>query len=234
LVSSLSLIFPAYNEEKNLPRLLETVREIVPIFVSNFEAIVVNDGSKNGTFEILEEYKSKCSWLKVIHHEANIGYGAAVKDGLLNASKEFIFFTDADLQFELYSLGAILPYLRHYKVVLGYRAPRVDPWARKLNAWLWRTLVTALFGIKVYDIDCAFKAFHREVLAIVQQIESKGAMFSTELLVRLRLNGYKWVEVPVRHLPRAAGVQTGANLKVIFKAFKELFEFHRCYRRGEI
>jgi glycosyltransferase involved in cell wall biosynthesis len=234
LISSLSLVFPSYNETENLQRLLELVAEVVPLFVEDFEVIVVNDGSRDETFEVLTRLQAEHPWLYVRHHETNLGYGTAVKTGLLSATKEYLFFSDADLQFDLYYLGCLLPHLRHHVAVFGYRAPRVDPWIRKVNAWLWRALINRLFDLNVRDLDCAFKVFHRDLLKIVGRVESKGAVFSTELLLRLKLAGHAWLEIPVRHLPRPAGSSTGASPRVILRAFKELFRFYSRYRRGTL
>ena len=234
LVDSLSLVFPAYNEAENLPSLIEYVSEVVPKFVSDFEAIVVDDGSRDNSSEILAKLKRRFPWLKPKRHDTNLGYGKAVKTGLLSATKEYVFFTDADLQFDLNFLGCFLPYLKEYKAVLGYRAPRVDSWIRKLNAWLWRILIMWLFRVKIQDVDCAFKVFHRELLDTVAQAECEGAMFSAELLIRIKMAGYSWYELPVKHFARKAGMQTGAKFTVILKAFKELFSFYLRYYRGNL
>ncbi len=230
---SVSLVFPAYNEEKNIPLLIEEIKSIVIPRLRDFEVIIVNDGSKDGTADLLRAFSRQFSWLRTVTHLKNRGYGAAVKSGLLAAEKELLFFSDADLQFDLRLLPCFLSYLEEYQAVLGYRAPRVDPWHRCLFGKMWSKLVNFLFGFSVKDVDCAFKAFRKEIKELVKEIRSEGATFSTELLVRMRDAGWKWIELPVRHRPRRQGKQTGANLKVILKAFKELYIFWKFYKTSK-
>jgi hypothetical protein len=132
--------------------------------------------------------------------------------------------TDSDRQFDLGDLAKLLPFADSADMVIGYRAPRVDPWHRRLFGWGWSTLVNVLFGYTARDVDCAFKLFRREILDHIQ-IGSRGATFSAEFLVRSKREGYRIQEVPVRHLPRQSGHQTGARLDVILRAFRELVRF---------
>jgi glycosyltransferase involved in cell wall biosynthesis len=224
-LNSLSLVFPAFNEEKNLPLLLKRVQRDVPLLAEDFEVIVVDDGSQDKTSDLLKDYAREFEWLRYVLHPENRGYGAAVTSGILAARKEYIFFSDADLQFDLRSLACFIPYLAEYKVVFGYRAPRRDNFMRICNAWLWKKLVGILFSLKVKDLDCAFKIFHKDVQQIIAKVKSKGAVFSTELLYHLSNEGWEWIELPVKHYPRQYGSQTGASLKVIFRAFLDLFLF---------
>ncbi len=227
---SVSLVFPAYNEERNIPLLIEEIRSVVIPWLGDFEVIIVNDGSKDGTEDLLRDFSRQFPWLKTVTHIKNRGYGAAVKSGLLAAEKEFIFFSDADLQFDLRLLPCFLSYLEEYQAVLGYRAPRVDAWHRRLFGRMWSRMVSLLFDFSVKDVDCAFKAFRKEIKEIVKEISSEGATFSTELLVRMKDAHWRWIELPVRHRPRIEGEQTGARLKVILKAFKELYTFWKSYK----
>jgi hypothetical protein len=134
-----------------------------------------------------------------------------------------VFFTDSDLQFDLAQIEHLLAWIKDYDIVAGYREHRADPWLRRVNAWGWRVLVRFVLGLSIRDIDCAFKLFRREVFEAVQ-LKSVGAMINTELLVRAQKEGYRIKEVPVSHYPRRAGKQTGANLRVIVKAFSELLK----------
>ena len=109
-------------------------------------------------------------------------------------------------------------------LVSGWRVKRQDNFIRRLNGWGWNTVVLLLFGRTIHDIDCGFKVFRREVLNHIH-IESNGAMIDTEMLAEMRARGFKMTDVPVTHLPRTAGSPTGANLKVIARAFRDLFKF---------
>jgi len=247
---SLSITFPAYNEEANIEKSVREAIHVASDLTDDFEVIVVDDGSKDRTGEIADRLALENKNVKVIHHNPNQGYGAAVWDGLKAATKDLVFFTDADLQFDLSEIKKLWEVMDvesrrdgtpHQSAeggsgawaVLGYRAPRVDPFMRKLNAFGWKILNRLAFGLKVKDIDCAFKLFRREVFEKVQP-KSRGAMFSAELLIRMQRAGMKWVEVPVKHLPRVAGSPTGAKLSVILRAFSEFKNVWRELRKENV
>ena len=223
---SISLIFPAYNEEGNIGKAVSQAIEILPNLTDDWEVIVVNDGSRDKTGEILKEYTKINSHILSIHHPSNRGYGAALKSGITSARKDLIFFCDSDLQFYLRELGKLLPWINTYDIVAGYREKRQDSFHRRLNAWGWNMLVRLLLGLKVKDIDCAFKIFKRNVFSRVK-IDAVVAMVNTDILSQAMKYGFKLKEVSVSHFPRLQGKQTGANLKVIFRAFKELMRLYK-------
>ncbi len=224
-VPSLSVFFPEYNEEANVENMVKTAQAIIPEVAEKWEIIPVNDGSKDKTGEIIDRLAKADPHVKPVHHEKNKGYGGAVISGLKASTMDLVFFTDGDLQFDLREITLLLEKLDEGDLILGFRKNRRDPWNRKLNAFLWGSLVKFLFGFKVKDVDCAFKLIKRKVLDKVE-VTAGGAMVSTELLARAHKAGFKFVEVGVTHLPRVAGTQTGANLKVILRAFKELFKLY--------
>ena len=219
---SLSVIFPAFNEEANIRHTVEAARLVLPKLAQTWEIILVNDGSRDATTPICDELAEQYPEVRAIHHTDNRGYGAALKSGILAARYDFIFFTDSDGQFDLQELENLIDYAGHYEIVTGYRAKRQDPPHRLINAWGWKTLVRMVLGVKVRDIDCAFKIFQRSVFDRVQ-IRSVGAMVNTEILAQANSFGMRIHEVKVSHYPRRAGKPSGANLRVIAKAFKELF-----------
>lgn len=221
---SLSVVLPAYNEEHNVGPMVEEVLKVVEPLTDDYEIIVVDDGSRDRTAEVVRELASRHPQVRLVQHEVNKGYGAALYTGFISATKEFIFFTDSDKQFNVHEIHRLLPFIKEADIVAGYRAPRRDPFKRKLFGWGWTFLVTLLFGYTARDIDCAFKLFRREIMDKIN-IESRGATFSAEFLVRAKRAGYKIWEVPVSHLPRKVGSQTGARLDVITRAFKELIRF---------
>jgi glycosyltransferase involved in cell wall biosynthesis len=227
IVSSLSIVLPAHNEEANIEQCVRQALAAAEKVAEQVEVVVVNDGSKDRTPQILSALVAEDPRVCVLTHEVNKGYGAAVGDGLKAARSEYVFFTDSDLQFDLGELPLLLEHVREYPIVSGYRANRRDAFHRKLNAWAWGTLVKLLFGFRVRDVDCAFKVFRRAVLQEIT-IEAQGAMINTEILAQATRKGHRIKEVPVTHRPRTAGEQSGANPKVVLKAFRELF---RMYRR---
>ncbi len=217
---------PAYNEELNLPGMIKDVVDVLRTRTSDFEIVVTNDGSKDRTGEVLRQLAQQYPQLRPIDHPVNQGYGAAVYTAITNASKDLIFFTDSDRQFRLEEIDRLLPHIDAADMVVGFRAPRRDPPLRVFFGKGWSGLVTVLFGYTARDIDCAFKLFRRQVIVTVgPQIQSRGATFSAEFLVRAKRAGFSIKEVPVSHLPRTAGSPTGAKPHVILRAFRELWRF---------
>ncbi len=222
---SISVVLPAYNEEENVGPAVTEAIEIVGAVASDYEVIVVDDGSRDGTADKVRQLAERYPQVRLVQHQVNQGYGAALYTGFTSARKELVFFTDSDLQFDLGEIEKLLPFIDEYDLVIGYRAPRRDPFMRKLNGWGWSALVTLLFGYTSRDIDCAFKLFRREIIDRIN-IESRGATLSAEFLVRAKRAGYRIHEVPLAgHRPRVAGSQTGARLDVITRAFRELIRF---------
>lgn len=222
-MTSLTVSLPAYNEAENIGPMIDLVREKVAPLVDDLEIIVVNDGSSDQTAEIVRRISAEDPRVRLIEHTVNMGYGAAVRDAIWAATKELIFFTDSDRQFDLGELARFLPRINEADMVIGYRHTRSDPWHRRLFGRGWSWLVNLLFGYTARDVDCAFKLFKRRVIECIR-VESGGAMFSAEFLVRAKRAGFKIVEEPVSHYPRVAGSQTGARLDVILRAFRELFK----------
>jgi glycosyltransferase involved in cell wall biosynthesis len=230
-LTSLTVSLPAYNEAENIARMIEMVRSKVAPLVDDLEIVVVNDGSADDTGRIVQRLSDTDPRVRLIEHPVNLGYGAAVRDAVWAASKELIFFTDSDLQFDLTELARFLPLIAEADMVIGYRRARSDPWYRTFFGHGWSWLVNLLFGYVARDVDCAFKLFRHEVIETVR-VESGGAMFSAEFLVRAKRAGFRIIEEPVTHYPRQAGSQTGANLRVILRAFRELLRMRlRLWRQ---
>lgn len=221
---SLSVFFPAYNEEKNIGKTVEKALKILPNLVINYEVIVVNDGSTDSTKVEVEKIIDKNPKVKLLSHPKNLGYGAALKTGFYSAKFPLIVYTDADSQFDFSEIKKFLEKIDNAELVIGYRQKRAEGFFRSFNAAGWRFLNFLLFGLRVRDIDCGFKLVKKQVLEKVPKLVSTGATISAEFLVKAKRAGAKIVEVPVVHYPRKSGKQTGASLKVIVKAFFELFK----------
>jgi glycosyltransferase involved in cell wall biosynthesis len=222
----LSLVFPAWNEAENLPTLIESAMAIGEGLDLDFEIVIVDDGSRDRSRELLDAACARHPRLRAVHHAANRGYGAALRSGLREARGELVFFSDADLQFDLAEIRHLLQHAERFDIVAGFRAPRRDPWIRRFIAFVWGTLVRRLFDLPVRDIDCAFKVFRREVIDAVP-IASIGAFVNTEILVRARSAGFAIKQVPVSHRRRRSGRQSGAHPRVIVHALVELALLHR-------
>jgi glycosyltransferase involved in cell wall biosynthesis len=228
----LSAFFPAYNEEGNVEKMCSSLKAILPQVAEDYEIIIMNDGSKDRTKEIADRLAQEDNRIRAVHHEKNLGYGAAIRSGIKACRKEYLFFTDGDSQFDVSQLSQFVPLISNHDGVIGYRLNRRDPWVRRLNAWAWNRLVRLLFGLKMRDIDCAFKLFDRKVFEGME-LESSGAMISTEMLVKIKDRGFRLRETGVLHSPRLTGRQTGANPRVILRAFKELFRFYMKFREAK-
>jgi hypothetical protein len=219
--ASLSLCLPAYNEEENIDDTVRSACAILPHLVQDFEVVVVDDGSRDKTSEVVCRLAEKDLRVRLEQHEHNGGYGAAVTTGLRAARGDLVMFTDSDGQFNMLDLAQVLARVESHDMVVGYRHPRADRWFRKFNAWSWNQLIQLTLGISVTDLDCAFKLFRREVVDRLN-LTSTGACISAEIMVQCVRGGVHYVEVPVRHFPRYHGDSTGANLRVILRAFREL------------
>jgi glycosyltransferase involved in cell wall biosynthesis len=227
--ASISAVLPAYNEEAIIERTVRHVASVLSGLVDDFEVIVTNDGSRDRTGPILAELAQREPELRlrVVAHQRNRGYGAALASGFEAATKDWIFLTDGDKQFDVSELADFLPAMDgQTDLVIGWRRNRADPPMRLLNAWGWKTLVNTLFGYTARDVDCAFKLFRRSVWQSLT-VHARGATFSAEFLVKARRLGFSVCELPVSHYPRTAGSPTGARLDVIVRAFVELFHLWR-------
>lgn len=222
---ALTLVLPAYNEARNLETGLPDAIAALESTGRSFEIVVVDDGSADATAQVVRELAAREPRVRLVQHAQNAGYGAALRSGFGAAQGRFVMFTDADFQFDLAEVGRLLVHAGRFDIVAGYRAPRRDPWNRRLNAWAWGRLVNATFDLRIRDVNCAFKLFRREVLEAVD-LRSDGAFVNTELLARARSRGWRIHQVPVSHYQRQAGVQTGAQPRVVAKAFVELAQLY--------
>jgi glycosyltransferase involved in cell wall biosynthesis len=228
---SISVFFPCYNEQDNVARTVEQAIAVLKKINADFEVIIVDDGSSDATGQIADEISCKESRVKVVHHHPNLGYGAALQSGFKAATKKFVFFTDGDGQFDISEMPPLLPLMSQFDIVCCYRLNRKDNIIRRLNGWAWTKLVCFLLNIKIRDVDCAFKLYKREIFDNIR-MSSMGALINAEILARAVRKGYSITQKGVHHYPRTAGTQTGANLKVILRAFKELYKLRRQILSG--
>ena len=224
LISELSVFFPAYNEEKNIRNTVLKAKKVLNKIASNWEIIIVNDGSKDRTGEIAGKLSRQEGRVRVINHSPNRGYGAALKSGFYGSKYPWIAFTDSDGQFDFLEIAKFISTQKktNADLVIGYYLKRSVPFYRKINTFLWELVVFLLFGLKVRDIDCGFKLVSKRVIEKIPKLESeRGAFISSEFLIKARAGGFKIVEVGVHHYP-AQRKGTGADLNVIIKSFIDL------------
>lgn len=223
---SLSVFFPCYNEEANVERTTLAALAAVPEVSRDFEVIIVNDGSRDRTGEIAERLAREHPQVRVVHNQPNRGYGGALQRGFLAATKEWVFYTDGDGQFDFQEISKLIPLLDQFDIVSAYRLDRKDSLIRKINAWGWSMACRLVLGLRIRDVDCAFKLYPRKLFDQIQ-MQSEGALIDAEILTRATLLGYRIGQVGVHHYPRLAGEQTGAKLRVILRAFVELCRLRR-------
>jgi glycosyltransferase involved in cell wall biosynthesis len=229
---SISVFFPCFNERENLEPLVREAVEVLESIRLDYEIIIVDDGSQDGTGELADVLAARDTHIRVIHHPQNRGYGAALQSGFRAAKNELVFYTDGDHQFDMKELPGILLLMEHYDIVSCFRLNRREGLLRKFNAFCWTRLVCLLFPLKLRDIDCAFKLYKRKIFDDIEMV-STGALIDTEILARASRKGYSITQIGVHHYPRRAGRPTGASVRVIMKAFYELFKLRNIILHQE-
>lgn len=224
-LQELSLFFPCHNEADNLEGLVADALAALPALATTYEVILVDDGSRDDTATVAERLVQQHGGVvRLVRHEVNRGYGGALRSGFAAARYEHLAYTDGDRQFRVVDLGRLVACAEETRapVVIGYRLRRADPPLRLIYATVYRIANRVWFGLRVRDVDCAAKLFHRAALRGIN-VHSDGAFFSAELLIRLRVAGVKVAEVGVPHYPRTAGSPTGARVSVILRAVRDFW-----------
>jgi glycosyltransferase involved in cell wall biosynthesis len=228
---SLSVFFPCHNEAGSIASLTHQALEVLEEISDDYEVIIVNDGSTDATAQIADRLAQENRQVKVVHHPINRGYGGALQSGFRAAGKQWVFYTDGDGQFDIKELPPLLELTDKYDIITCYRLNRRDNLIRKMNAWAWEKLMNFVFDLKLRDIDCAFKLYRREIFDRIE-MRSEGALIDAEILARAKQAGFTMTQRGVHHYPRTSGTQSGASLKVIFRAFRELFKLRRDILSG--
>ena len=203
---SLSVFFPAYNDALSLPGLVRKTFATLERYVADYEVIVVNDGSRDATGEVLEQLCREFSpWLRVVTHAQNRGYGGALRSGFAAAQKEFVFYTDGDGQYDVGELPRLLELVGPATgLVNGYKLERHDPRHRVWIGNVYNFCARLLFRIRIRDIDCDYRLIRRALLDKIRLTSTSGTI-CVELVRKLELSGCQVVEVGVHHYPRLHG-----------------------------
>ena len=205
-ISSMSAVFPAYNDGGTIASMVSAARIALSQVTDDYEIIVVNDGSSDYTAEILNEISPRYTELRVITHPSNQGYGAALKTGFASATKEWLFYTDGDAQYNPLELQRLVDALVDgVDVVNGYKLTRSDSWGRALIGRAYHYFVGFLFDIHIRDVDCDFRLIPRRVLEEIQLMSVSGAI-CLEMVKKIQDAGYVFAEVSVNHYSRKYGV----------------------------
>lgn len=201
----ISVFFPAYNDEASIAGLVGEALALLPSLTDDFEVIVVDDGSTDGTAAVLDGLAREDPRLRVVHHEVNRGYGAALRTGFASATKDLVFYTDGDGQYDVRELLLLRPLLvAEVDIVNGYKVQRADGWQRKAIGAAYNGLAHLLFSIPIRDVDCDFRLVRRRAVERVELVSSSGSI-CVELVHKLHRAGSVFAEVPVQHRPRVHG-----------------------------
>lgn len=220
-LDNLSIFFPFWNEEKNIEKVITNAIPVAKKIAEKWEIMIIDDGSKDKTLEKAEKLSKSNPNIRVITHNPNRGYGAALKEGFENAKYDIVVFTDGDAQFDFSEVESFIENIEKSDIVIGYRKKRQDNVIRHLLMNMLKVWDYIFFGFWFKDIDCGFKMFKRSALEEIMPLRSEGAMITTEILAKSVRKKLKIKQVEVTHYPREFGNQSGANLAVIVRAILE-------------
>lgn len=213
----LSVFFPAYNDSGTIASLVITALRTARTLTSDFEVIVVNDGSADSTAEILDELARTYPEVKVVHHERNRGYGGALRSGFAAATRDLVFYTDGDAQYDPAEMSVLWRALEDgVDLVNGYKISRSDPLHRIVIGRIYHHTVKLLFGLRVRDVDCDFRLLRRAIFDRVT-LEKDSGVICLEMMKKIQDAGFGIAEVPVHHYHRAHGRSQFFNFRRLFK-----------------
>lgn len=222
MVNEISVVIPAYNEAENIDEVVKQIFNTLEHLFPKYELIVVDDGSNDGTYEIVNKLSSSFHNLKCIRFEDNRGYGAALREGFREAAFRYVFYTDSDGQFDIREIEKIMPIMDNCDMVAGFRLTREDNLFRRLSSAIYNQFVSFYLGIYFMDVNCSFKLFKREILDRVR-LESNGFSIDAELLWKTKKAGYRICERGVRHYKRDKGrskVRLGDTINTIKEIYR--------------
>ncbi len=213
--SGLSIFFPCYNDRGTIQHLIEAANRVAGELTDDYEILVIDDGSQDGSRELLQSLRYPR--LRLFFRERNLGYGAALKTGFKEAFKDLIFYTDGDGQYDVRELRALLPLMTEgVDIVNGYKIKRSDSWYRHVLGTLYASLAKTIFRIQIRDVNCDFRLIRRRVFETIK-LESTSGAIGLELIKKAQAAGFKIVECPVQHYPRSYGRSQFLNLKRVIQ-----------------
>ena len=221
-LSSITAFFPAFNDGGTIPSMVLVALKVLAQVTEDYEVVVVNDGSQDYTAEVLAELAERYEHLRVVTHPQNRGYGAALRTGFAHATKDWIFYTDGDAQYDPHELLLLVEALRaDTDIVNGYKLTRNDPLHRVIIGGIYHQLVKTVFGLPLRDTDCDFRLIRRSVFERVQ-LESDSGTIALEMVKKFHDAGFHFVEVPVHHYHRAYGQSQFFNFRRLWRTAVQL------------
>ena len=220
---SISAFFPAYNDAATIGEIARATARLLPTLTADYEIVVVNDGSRDRTGTLLHELATEVPFLKVIDHGINRGYGAALITGFSNCSKELIFYTDGDGQYDVNELPSLLAvFSDRVDMVNGYKISRSDPRHRIVIGRIYQYLMKFMFHLSIRDVDCDFRLFRRSLLAKAP-LACESGVICVEMIKKFESRGCRIAEVPVHHYPRSHGSSEFFTFKHLRRILGQLF-----------
>ena len=220
--AGLSVFFPAYNDSGTIASMVIRTVKAASELTPDFEIIVVDDGSADGTAEIADELARTYRQVRAVHHPTNRDYGAALQTGFRSATKELIFYTDGDAQYDPAELSALWDSMTPgVDLVNGYKISRSDPLHRIVIGRLYHHIVSVLFGLSVRDVDCDFRLMRRSIFERID-LEKTSGVICLEMMKKIDDAGFRIVEVPVHHYHRAFGKSQFFNVRRLFRTGRDL------------
>jgi glycosyltransferase involved in cell wall biosynthesis len=221
---SITAFFPAYNDQHTIEGIIRTSADEMRKITSDFEVLVVDDGSRDETGAILDRLTEELPYLRVIHHETNRGYGAALITGFTNARKDLIFYTDGDGQYDVREMHNLFAKLGpNIDLVNGFKVKRSDPWYRIFIGATYRRVMKAAFRLSIRDVDCDFRLFRRHVFDTIK-LESRSGVICVEMAKKFDEAGFRMAEVPVSHYPRLHGRSEFFRVRHLAHTFRGLLK----------
>lgn len=216
-LKSISIFFPCYNDGATIASLVAMAFKTARHVAEDYEVLVIDDGSKDHSIEVLEELKGIFPKLRVIYHDTNLGYGAVLRAGFREAKKDFIFYTDGDAQYDVRELSKLVSALRDdIDIVNGYKIKRSDPFYRVIIGRIYHWAVRLAFGLKIKDVDCDFRLMRAEIFKKVK-LEHNSGVICVELIKKIQMAGFKFAQVGVNHYFRAHDKSQFFNFKRILR-----------------
>jgi glycosyltransferase involved in cell wall biosynthesis len=219
--AGLSVFFPAYNDSGTIAsmviRTVQTASKLTP----DFEVIVVDDGSADGTADIADELARTYPQVRAVHHPINRDYGAALQTGFRSATKELIFYTDGDAQYDPTELALLWERIEHADLVNGYKISRADPLHRIVIGRVYHYIVSLMFGLKLRDVDCDFRLMRRAIFERIN-LEKTSGIICVEMMKKIQDGGFRIVEVPVHHFHRTHGTSQFFNFRRLARVARDL------------
>jgi len=238
--AGLSVFFPAYNDSGTIASMVIRAVRAAAELTPDFEIIVVDDGSADSTADIADELARTYPQVRAVHHPTNRDYGAALQTGFRSATKELIFYTDGDAQYDPSELSALWASMTaDVDLVNGYKISRADPMHRILIGRLYHYIVSILFGLKLRDVDCDFRLMRRTIFERIN-LEKTSGIICVEMMKKIQDAGFRIAEVPVHHYHRAFGRSQFFNVRRLFRTGRDLlllwYALVVCgeHRRGDV